>query len=153
MNDSVLAPSPRRQVKRHKERGLYQREAIYRILDEGLVCHVGIVAESQPLVLPMAYARDGDRLLLHGAAVSRLMTTLAEGVPAYVTVTLLDGLVLARSTFSHSMNYCSVMVLGRARAIVQPDDKARALERLVEHLIPGRSRDARTANRKELAAK
>jgi hypothetical protein len=145
--------SDRTRVRRVAERGAYDRETLVAILDEGLVAHVGFTGEDgQPYVLPMAYARQGDRLLLHGSVLSRLMQSAAEGVPVCVTVTLLDGLVLARSVFHHSMNYRSAVVLGRATAIRGRAEKLAALEALVEHLTPGRSAEARGPSEKELAA-
>jgi hypothetical protein len=138
-------------VQRNKKRGVYDREAVNAILDAGLVGHVGFVDKGQPYVIPMSYVRDGDRLLLHGAGGSRMMRTLADGVPACVTVTLLDGLVLARSVFHHSMNYRSVVALGSATKL-EGKEKAAAFEALVEGLVPGRSREARAPNRAELAA-
>ncbi len=139
-------------VRRLPKRGHYDRETIYSILDEGLVCHVGFAVDGHPYVIPMNYARDGDRLILHGSVASRLLGHLAEGFEACVTVTLLDGLVLARSTFHHSMNYRSVVAFGRARPIRDEVLKNRALDALVEHLVPGRSADARRPDDKELAA-
>lgn len=145
--------SDRTTVRRVKERGVYDRDAIHRILDQGLVCHVGFTGDDgQPYVVPMAYARQGDRLLLHGSVLSRLMRSLADGVAVCVTVTLLDGLVLARSWFHHSMNYRSVMVLGTARPIDDPAERAAAMEALVEHLVPGRAAASRAPNAKESAA-
>lgn len=151
--DPEAPPSDRTRVRRASRRGAYDRETLYGILDEGLVCHLGFSGEDgQPYVIPTGYGRDGDRLILHGSVASRAMKRAAEGVPVCVTVTLVDGLVLARSTFHHSMNYRSVMILGTARPIEDPEDKARALEVLVEHLVPGRSAEAREGNAKELAA-
>ncbi len=144
-------PTRRTTVRRNRKRGAYDREVVNAILDAGIVAHVGFVHEGQPFVIPMSYARDGDRLLLHGAGGSRLMQTLASGAPACVTVTLLDGIVLARSVFHHSMNYRSVVALGSAQKLEGPE-KAAALEALVEGLVPGRSREARGPNRAELAA-
>ena len=138
-------------VRRNPKRGAYDREAVNAILDAGIVAHVGFVHEGQPYVIPMSYVRDGDRLLLHGAGGSRLMRTLASGAPACVTMTLLDGLVLARSVFHHSMNYRSVVALGSARKL-EGAEKAAALEALVEGLVPGRSREARGPDRAELSA-
>lgn len=142
----------RARVRRHPERGSLDRLLVHAILDEGFVAHVGFAADAQPFVIPMAYGRAGDRLILHGAAPSRLMDALAAGVQACVTVTLVDGLVLARSTFSHSMNYRSVVCFGRAHRLEADDEKRRALDALVEHLIPGRSREARGPNARELDA-
>ncbi len=144
--------TPRTTVRRLKERGAYDRDTLYGILDEGLVCHAGFVVDGRPVVIPMAYARQGDRLILHGSVASRLMKALGEGVETCITVTLLDGLVLARSVFHHSMNYRSAVVFGVAHPIPDPAEKLAALEALTEHLVPGRSADARGPNRKELAA-
>jgi nitroimidazol reductase NimA-like FMN-containing flavoprotein (pyridoxamine 5'-phosphate oxidase superfamily) len=142
----------RTRVKRHPERGAYDRETIDAILEEALICHVGFVVDGQPFVIPMILARAGDVLYLHGSTASRLVRTLADGVDVCVTATLLDGIVLARSVYNHSMNYRSAVVLGRARAVVDPDEKLAALETIVEHMVPGRWSDARLPDRKELKA-
>ena len=147
---SSFPRTPRSQVKRVRERGTHEKEIIARILDEGLIAHVGFQTERQPFVIPMAYARRGDLLLLHGSVGSRLVRRLGGGIPACVTVTLLDGLVLARSAFHHSMNYRSVVAFGTARRIVGEAEKRRALDALVEHLVPGRTQDARRPNDPEL---
>ena len=144
-------PTRRTTVRRNRKRGAYDREVVNAILDAGIVAHVGFLHEGQPFVIPMSYARDGDRMLLHGAGGSRLMRTLGSGAPACVTVTLLDGIVLARSVFHHSMNYRSVVALGSAKKL-EGAEKAAALEALVEGLVPGRSREARGPDRAELAA-
>jgi hypothetical protein len=144
-------PTRRSTVRRNAKRGVYDRQVVNAILDAGLIAHVGFVHDGQPYVIPMSYARDGDRLLLHGAGGSRLMRTLAGGAPACVTVTLLDGIVLARSVFHHSMNYRSVVALGSATKL-EGKEKAAALDALVEGLVPGRSREARAPDRAELAA-
>jgi uncharacterized protein len=144
-------PTRRTTVRRNAKRGIYDREVVHAILDAGLIAHVGFVHDGQPYVIPMSYARDGERLLLHGAGGSRLMRTLASGVPACVTVTLLDGIVLARSVFHHSMNYRSVVALGSATKL-EGAEKSEALETLVEGLVPGRSREARAPDKSELAA-
>ncbi len=133
---------PRAELRRHPERARYGREAVYAILDEGLVAHVGLVVDGQPFVIPMAYGRDGDELLLHGSVASRLQRRLATGAPACVTVTLLDGVVLARSQFNHSMNYRSVVVFGTATRLGD-EPACRALARIVDHIVPGRTREAR----------
>ena len=145
-------PSPRTTVKRHPERGAYDREAIDAILDEALVCHVGFAIDGQPFVIPTIHARDGDVLYIHGSPGSRMLRNLRSGVDACVTVTLLDGLVLARSVYNHSMNYRSVVVLGRARDVTGPDEKLRAMQRVVEHIVPGRWDDARRPSDKEIKA-
>jgi nitroimidazol reductase NimA-like FMN-containing flavoprotein (pyridoxamine 5'-phosphate oxidase superfamily) len=133
------------------ENTVTDRQVMYDVLDAGLVAHVGVVDAHQPFVLPCAYARDRDTLLLHGSTGSRLLRSVAAGMPTCVTVTLLDGIVYARSVFHSSMNYRSVMVLGRG-CTVADDDKERALHRIAEHIMPGRWPDARPPSRKELAA-
>jgi nitroimidazol reductase NimA-like FMN-containing flavoprotein (pyridoxamine 5'-phosphate oxidase superfamily) len=146
------APSPRATVRRLPDRARYDAATLHAILDEGLVCHVGFVdaASGQPFVIPATYAREGDRLLLHGSAASRMMSALAAGGPACVTVTLLDGLVLARSGFHHSMNYRSVVALGRAVEITDPAEKRRALDAIVEHVAPGRPAEVRPPTEAEM---
>jgi len=145
-------PTPRTRVVRESDRGVYDRETLNRILDEGFLCHVGFVADGQPFVIPTSYGRDGDTLYIHGSAASRMLRNLDKGVPVCVTVTLLDGLVLARSIFNHSMNYRSVVILGQARVIDDPAEKLEALRRLSEHIIPGRWQDSRFPNERELKA-
>jgi hypothetical protein len=148
----LSGPTPRTTVRRLPDRARYDRETVHAILDEGLVCHVGFVDEGQPFVIPSAYARVDDRLVIHGSAASRMMKALAAGGPACVTVTLLDGLVLARSGFHHSMNYRSVVVLGRAAEIADPGEKRRALDAIVEHVAPGRLPSVRPPSESELRA-
>ena len=145
-------PTQRTRVVREAERGVYDREAAYRILDEGFLCHVGFVADGQPFVIPTSYGRKDDRLYIHGSAASRMLRQLKESVPVCVTVTLLDGLVLARSVFNHSMNYRSVVILGKAILVDDPKEKLEALHLLSEHIIPGRWADARQPNERELKA-
>ena len=143
--------TPRTRLRRIPDRGSYDRAAIAAILDEALFCHVGFAAEDgQPYVIPTIHARLGDELVFHGARASRLLASMAG--PVCVTVTLIDGLVLARSVFHHSMNYRSVVVLGTAVEITDPDRKRRALDAIVEHVAPGRSAVARPPSPKELAA-
>lgn len=142
----------RTRVRRTKHRATYDRETVHRILDDGLVCHVGVAVDGQPYVLPMAYARDGERLLLHGSVASRLMDSLTAGAQACVTVTHLDGLVVARSGFSSSLNYRSVVALGTLREITDPDEKVRTLDRIADHLAPGLSREQRASEPKEIDA-
>jgi len=146
------ASTDRTRVRRLPKRGAYDRTTIDAILDEGIVAHVGFVTDGQPFVIPTLYARDGDRVLIHGSAASRMLTTLDDGVHTCLTVTLADGLVVARSAFHSSMNYRSVMLLGHARLIEQPDEKTNALRALVEHLIPGRWDDCRLPNEQEMKA-
>ena len=148
---TTLKKSLRTRIKRLPERGSFDRKLAHAILDEGLICHVGFALDNQPFVLPMAYARQDDDVLIHGSIASRLLNTLSEGVDCCVTVTLLDGLVLARSVFHHSMNYRSLVAFGRAELVVDEADKMTALERIVEHIVPGRSAEARGPDRKELA--
>jgi len=148
---TAAAPSERTQVRRLPDRGVYDRAAIRAILDEGLVCHVGVVTDGQPFVIPCAYGRIDDRLYLHGSSASRLLRALAAGAPACATVTLLDGLVLARSAFHHSMNYRSVVVLARATRIDDAEERLAALRSVVEHVLPGRWRAARRPSAAELA--
>ena len=137
-------------VRRLPKRGAYERDTINRILDEALICHVGFIIEEQPMVIPTIHTRIGDALYFHGSAASRMLRWLREGVPVCVTVTLLDGLVLARSAFHHSMNYRSVVVLGTAREVVDRKEKLRVLEAIVEHVMRGRARDARRPHENEL---
>ena len=145
-------PTPRTRVVRESDRGVYDRDTINRILDEGFLCHVGFIADGQPFVIPTSYGRNGDVLYIHGSAASRMLRNLDRGIPVCVTVTLLDGLVLARSVFNHSMNYRSVVILGTATLIDNPEEKLKALLALSEHILPGRWDDSRQPNEKELKA-
>ena len=146
------APTPRTRVTREPERAVYDRAAAYQILDEGFICHVGFVMDNQPFVIPTGYGRSGDNLYIHGSAASRMLRNLDQGIAVCVTVTLLDGLVLARSIFNHSMNYRSVVVLGNAVAVEDPTEKLQALRALSEHILPGRWDEARQPNERELKA-
>jgi nitroimidazol reductase NimA-like FMN-containing flavoprotein (pyridoxamine 5'-phosphate oxidase superfamily) len=143
-------PTTRTTVKRHPERGAYERGTIDAILDEALICHVGFVHDGQPYVIPTIHARDGDTLYLHGSPGSRMLRDLARGIDVCVTATLLDGLVLARSVYHHSMNYRSVVVLGRAREVTERDEKLHAMRHVVEHVVRGRWTDARQPSEGEL---
>ena len=145
-------PSARTRVVREPQRAVYDRATIYDILDEGFLCHVGFGIDGQPYVIPTSYGRKDDMLYIHGSAASRMLRHANSGVPVCVTVTLLDGLVLARSIFNHSMNYRSVVVLGTAFAIEDLDEKLAALRALSEHILPGRWKDARQPNEQELKA-
>jgi nitroimidazol reductase NimA-like FMN-containing flavoprotein (pyridoxamine 5'-phosphate oxidase superfamily) len=145
-------PTPRTRVVREPQRALYDRDAVNQILDEGLLCHVGFVVDGQPYVIPTSYGRDGDVLYIHGSVASRMLRNLEQGVPVCITVTLLDGLVLARSVFNHSMNYRSVVILGTATLVEDPEEKVAALRALSEHILPHRWDDARQPNEKELKA-
>ena len=146
------SPTPRTRLVREANRGVYDRETAYQILDEGFLCHVGFVVDGQPFVIPTSYGRDGECLYIHGSAASRMLRQMKDGVPVCVTVTLLDGLVLARSIFNHSMNYRSVVILGKAVLVDEPGEKLEALRRLSEHIIPGRWADSRQPNERELKA-
>jgi uncharacterized protein len=149
-------PTQRTRVVREALRAVYDRDTIYQILDEAFLCHVGFVAnsnsDSQPYVIPTSYGRDGDVLYIHGSAASRMLRNLDQGVPVCVTVTMLDGLVLARSVFNHSMNYRSVVILGTATLVDDPVEKLAALRALSEHILPHRWDDSRFPNDKELKA-
>jgi nitroimidazol reductase NimA-like FMN-containing flavoprotein (pyridoxamine 5'-phosphate oxidase superfamily) len=149
---SKFQPTQRTQVKRLPDRGAYDSETVFRILDEGLICHVGFSVDGQPYVIPTGFARVEDTLYIHGSAASRMLRTLAEGVQVCVTVTLLDGLVLARSAFHHSMNYRSVVMLGRATLVSDPAEKIKALEAFTEHIVRGRWNDVRLPTESELKA-
>jgi uncharacterized protein len=146
------ATSDRTRLVREPQRGVYDREAIYRILDEGFVCHVGFAADQQTFVIPTMYARHGDAIYFHGSAASRMLRGVGAGLNVCVTVTLADGLVLARSVFNHSMNYRSVVALGNASIVHEPDEKLEALRAFTEKILPGRWNDARRPNEKELKA-
>ncbi len=133
-----IEPTTRTKVRRAPQRGQYDHGTIHTILDEGLVCQVAFVVEGKPVVIPTAYGRVGDRLYIHGSPASRMLKSLQKGIDVCVTVTLLDGLVLARSAFHHSMNYRSVVVFGEAEWVSDPADKAAALKAFTEHVVPGR---------------
>jgi len=145
-------PSERTKVRRVPEVAEYDREAIDAVLDEAIVCHLGFVQDGQPYVIPTLHARVGDELYVHGSSASRALKIAAGGLPLCVTVTLLDGLVLARSVFEHSVEYRSVVVLGTARLVEDPEEKMKALEAFTEQLIPGRWADARKPNDQEMKA-
>jgi uncharacterized protein len=141
----------RTRVVREAHRAVYDRDAIYGVLDEAFVCHIGFAVDGQPFVIPTMFARVGDFLYFHGSAASRMLRGLVSGLPVCITVTLTDGLVLARSVFNHSMNYRSVVVLGRA-VLIEESEKVSALQAFTEKLLPGRWNDARQPNAKELRA-
>jgi uncharacterized protein len=145
-------PTPRTRLVREADRAVYDREAIYRILDEAFLCHVGFAVDGQPFVIPTSFGRRDASLYIHGSAASRMLRQMKESVPVCVTVTLLDGLVLARSVFNHSMNYRSVVILGKATLVDEPAEKLEALRLLSEHILPGRWDDARQPNERELKA-
>jgi uncharacterized protein len=152
MSTSDTLQSPRTTLKRLPQRGAYDRATIEAILDEGLTCHLGFVVEGQPYVIPTVYGRVGEEIYVHGSAASRMLRTLAGGVNVCLTVTLLDGLVLARSAFHHSVNYRSVVVLGRARALLDPQEKTVALRAIVDHVVAGRWDAVRPPTSQELKA-
>jgi nitroimidazol reductase NimA-like FMN-containing flavoprotein (pyridoxamine 5'-phosphate oxidase superfamily) len=149
---SNSSPTPRTRVVREPQRAVYDRDAVNQILDEGFLCHVGFAVDGQPYVIPTSYGRDGDVLYIHGSAASRMLRSLDRGIAVCVTVTLLDGLVLARSVFNHSMNYRSVVILGTATLVDDPAEKIAALRALSEHILPSRWDDSRQPNEKELKA-
>ena len=151
MHDTQM-PTTRTRVVREPERGVYDRETVYRILDEGFICHVGFAVNGQPFVIPTSYGRRDANLYIHGSAASRMLRQMKDGVALCVTVTLLDGLVLARSVFNHSMNYRSVVVLGKGTLVEDPEEKLAALRTLSEHIIPGRWDDVRQPHERELKA-
>ncbi len=146
------SPSERTRVVRKPQRGAYDQETVHRILDEGLVCHLGYTLDGQPFVIPTMYARDGDQLYIHGSAASRTLRQVGAGIPVCVTVTLTDGLVLARSVFNHSMNYRSVVALGVASIVDSPAEKVEALRGFTEKLLPGRWAETRQPTEQELKA-
>jgi nitroimidazol reductase NimA-like FMN-containing flavoprotein (pyridoxamine 5'-phosphate oxidase superfamily) len=152
MSDQTSPANERVTLKRRRERGAYDRASIHAILDEGLICHVGFVVDGQPFVIPTTYARVGEEMFIHGSAASRMLRETRRVVPICVTVTLQDGLVLARSAFHHSMNYRSVVILGVAHEITGEDEKSAALRALVEHVIPGRWEHVRPPSSAELRA-
>lgn len=143
--------TPRTKINRYPSRGNYERAAVEAILDEAMVCHVGFVMDGQPYVIPTSHAREGARLYIHGSPMSRMLRAAAAGVPLCLTVTLHDGIVLARSAFHHSMNYRSVVVLGTAREITGTSAKVAAMRALMEHLMPGRWAEARKPSAGEVA--
>jgi len=149
---SDFTPTERTQVKRLPKRGKYERETVFAILDAGFVCHVGFIVDGQPYVIPTNYGRSGDTVYLHGSAASRMLHTLSEGVPMSVTVTHVDGLVLARSAFHHSVNYRSVVILGTARLVTDAAEKMEALRVFTEHVMKGRWDDVRQPTEQELKA-
>jgi nitroimidazol reductase NimA-like FMN-containing flavoprotein (pyridoxamine 5'-phosphate oxidase superfamily) len=152
LKPSNPTPTQRTRVVREPQRAVYDRDTVNQILDEAFLCHVGFVADGQPFVIPTSYGRDGDVLYIHGSAASRMLRNLDQGVSVCVTVTLLDGLVLARSVFNHSMNYRSVVILGTATLVDDPAEKLAALRALSDHIIPNRWDDSRQPNEKELKA-
>jgi nitroimidazol reductase NimA-like FMN-containing flavoprotein (pyridoxamine 5'-phosphate oxidase superfamily) len=152
MSSAPRPASERVQVRRLGQRASYDPAVLNAILDEALVCHVGFNVDGQPYVIPTIYARVGDAVYVHGSVASRMLRTLGEGVPVCVTVTLVDGLVLARSAFHHSMNYRSAVILGRAEEVSDEAEKEMGLRAIVEHVVPGRSAEVRAPNAREMKA-
>lgn len=148
--NQTLSPTQRSQIKRVPKRGNYETQVIYNILDEALICHVGFTANNQPFVIPTAYGRVDDKLYIHGSPASRMLRTLNQGIEVCVTVTLLDGLVIARSAFHHSMNYRSVVIFGTATLVNDTEEKSEALRAFTEHVIPQRWEETRQPNKQEL---
>ncbi|MBZ5600767.1 MAG: pyridoxamine 5'-phosphate oxidase family protein [Acidobacteriia bacterium] len=146
------APTAKTKLGRYPVRGVFDKAQVHAILDEGFLCHVGFIVGGQPFVIPTGYARSGERIYIHGSAASRMLRTLDAGVDVCVTVTLLDGLVLARSGFHHSMNYRSVVVLGKARLVTDPQEKIVALRCFTNHIVPGRWDTIRPPTEQELKA-
>ena len=146
----AYAATPRTQLRRLPKRGVFDKAQVHAILDEGFICHVGFVADGQPFVIPTGYARCGDTIYIHGSAASRMLRNLDAGVDLCVTVTLVDGLVLARSGFHHSMNYRSVVVLGNARLVTETQEKLDALRLFTNHIVPGRWEEVRPPTDQEL---
>jgi nitroimidazol reductase NimA-like FMN-containing flavoprotein (pyridoxamine 5'-phosphate oxidase superfamily) len=149
---SAYTPTARTQVKRLPKRGVYDEAQVHAILDEGYLCHVGFAVEGQPYVIPTGYARSGGQVYIHGSAASRMLRTLDQGIDVCLTVTLVDGFVLARSAFHHSMNYRSVVILGKARMVTDLDEKREALSCFTNHIAPGRWEDVRQPTDQELKA-
>jgi len=146
------APGPRSRVERAPHKARYDRATIHAVLDAGYLCHVGFVMDGQPVVIPTLYGRDGDRVLFHGSRASRMLRSLREGIPVCLTVTLVDGVVLARSLFHSSMHYRSVVLYGTAGELEDPGERLAALRTISEHLVPGRWDEGRAPNEKELRA-
>jgi uncharacterized protein len=147
-----FSQTERTTLKRLPKRGVYERELVYRILDDGFICHVGFAVDRRPFVIPTGYARVNDQLYIHGSQASRMLRTLADGIDVCVTVTLLDGLVLARSAFNHSMNYRSVVIFGRAAMVEDQEARLAALRAFSEHVIRGRWDEVRKPTEQELKA-
>ncbi len=149
---STYQPSARTRVTRLPKRAVYDQAQVHAILDEGFLCHVGFTVNEQPYVIPTSYVRAGEKLYIHGSSASRMLRTLDQGIPVCVTVTLVDGLVLARSSFHHSINYRSVVVLGTAQLVLDRDEKMDVLRRFTNHIVPGRWDEARVPTDQELKA-
>jgi nitroimidazol reductase NimA-like FMN-containing flavoprotein (pyridoxamine 5'-phosphate oxidase superfamily) len=148
----AFPPTPRTTVRRLPQRGVYDKAEVYAILDEGFICHVGFAIDGQPYVIPTGYARLGDEIFLHGSAASRMLRAIGDGIDVCVTVTLVDGFVLSRSAFHHSINYRSVVMLGRARVLADPAEKTVAMRCFTNHILPGRWDEVRQPSDQELKA-
>lgn len=149
---STFTPTDRTTLKRLPKRGDFDRDAIFAILDEAFLCHVGFVVDGKPVVIPTSYVRVADDVYIHGSAASRMLRSIEEGIDVCVTVTLIDGLVLARSAFHHSINYRSVVIFGKANAVDESEEKLLALHAFTEHVVPGRWVDVRPPDENELRA-
>jgi uncharacterized protein len=149
---NTFTPTERTVLKRLPKRGDYDRAAVFQILDEAFICHVGFIADGKPVVIPTSYGRIGDDLYIHGSAASRMLRSLEQGIDVCVTVTLIDGLVLARSAFHHSINYRSVVIFGNATVVNNPDEKMSALQAFTDHVVSGRWADVRPPDEGELRA-
>ncbi len=149
---TTFTPTERTTLKRLPKRGEYDHAAVHQILDEAFICHVGFVVDGKPVVIPTSYARIGAALYIHGSAASRMLRSLEEGIDVCVTVTLIDGLVLARSAFHHSINYRSVVIFGAANLVDDPDEKIKALHAFTDQVVPGRWEEVRWPNESELRA-
>jgi nitroimidazol reductase NimA-like FMN-containing flavoprotein (pyridoxamine 5'-phosphate oxidase superfamily) len=147
---STFEPTGRTALKRLPNRGVFDRDSVYKILNEAFICHVGFIADGKPVVIPTSFARIDDELYIHGSAASRMLRSLEQGIDVCVTVTLIDGLVLARSAFHHSINYRSVVIFGNATAVNDPDEKLRALHSFTEHVVPKRWPEVRPPTESEL---
>src|ERR1700742_4875817 len=147
---STYTPTPRTKVRRLSKRAVYDKAQVHAILDEGFLCHVGFARDNQPFVIPTLYARSGETIYMHGSGASRMLKTLAQGVDVCVTVTLVDGYVLARSAFHHSMNYRSVTILGRARLVLDLEEKLQALQTITDHVVPQRWDEVRGPSELEM---
>src|SRR5438093_5035065 len=148
----IYSPTDRTHVRRLPQRAVYDKAQVSAILDEGYVCHIGFVVDGQPYVIPTLYARAGQRIYVHGSAASRMLLSLSDGIQVCLTVTLVDGFVLARSAFHHSLNYRSVVVLGRATLVADPSEKREALRLFTNHIVPGRWEEVREPSDQELKA-
>ena len=149
---STFSPTERTTLRRLPKRAEYDHAAVFEILDEAFICHVGFIVDGKPVVIPTSYCRVGDTVYIHGSAASRMLRSLEEGIDVCVTVTLIDGLVLARSAFHHSINYRSVVIFGEATAVADSEEKLGALHAFTEHVVPGRWKDVRHPNENELRA-